>query len=100
VPATLAKQFFDVVSPSSGVVIAIDNFHLARAARFAGAPMEKGAGVALFKKLGEAVKEGEPLYRVYSEHPAEFAFAKAHCGKSCGYEIGSPEHISHAFVQP
>jgi thymidine phosphorylase len=96
----LAGQFFDVSSPASGVVIAIDNFHLARAARFAGAPMEKGAGVSLFKKLGEAVTEGEPLYRVYSEHPAEFAFAKAHCGKSCGYQIGPPEHVSHVFVQP
>jgi thymidine phosphorylase len=51
------------------------NLQMARIARFAGAPMEKGSGVDLLKKLGDVVSKGEPLYRVYAKYPADFQFA-------------------------
>jgi thymidine phosphorylase len=95
----LGERHFDVVSPNAGVVIAIDNFHLARVARYAGAPMEKGAGVDLFKKLGEAVNKGDSLYRVYAQHPAELGFAQTLCLRDCGYGIGSAAEVPRAFVE-
>ena len=94
------KLSFDILSPATGVVIAIDNFHLARVARYAGAPMEKGAGVDLFKKLGDAVNLGEALYRVYSAYPADLSFAHALCESQCGFIIGNSDQIPQTFVEP
>jgi thymidine phosphorylase len=89
----------DILAPSDGVVSAIDNFQMARIARFAGAPMDKGAGVDLFKKLGDPVTKGEPLYRLYAEFPSDFKFALALCEQNSGYIIGQPDDIAKVFVE-
>jgi thymidine phosphorylase len=89
----------DILSPADGVVSAIDNFQMARIARFAGAPMDKGAGVDLFKKLGDSVQKGEPLYRLYAEFPSDFEFALALCEQFSGYTIGQQADIAKAFVE-
>ena len=65
----------DVVAPRDGVVTAIDCLRLARVARLAGAPIDKGAGVDLFKKIGDPVARGEPLYRIHAAFEADFRFA-------------------------
>ena len=78
---------FEVKAERNGVVAAIDNFQLARIARLAGAPMDKGAGVDLLKKLGDPVTEGEALYRVHSEVRADFDFARNLSQRARGYSI-------------
>jgi thymidine phosphorylase len=95
----LAKRTFDVVSADSGVVTGIDNLQLARIARYAGAPMEKGAGVDLFRKLGDAVNAGDALYRVYAEYPADENFARALSAENSGFSVGRAEDIPRAFVE-
>ena len=91
---------FEVSSDRDGVVTAIDNFHMAHIARYAGAPISKGAGVDLYKKLGDKVRMGEALYRVHAEYPADFNFAETLCARSSGYTIGSAADIPEAFVAP
>jgi len=59
-----------------GHVTAIDNQQMARIARLAGAPMDKGAGVDLLRKVGEPVQKGEPLYAIHAEFEADFSFAR------------------------
>ena len=44
---------YPVCADRDGVVTHIDNFQTAKIARIAGAPMDKKAGVDLFKKLGD-----------------------------------------------
>ncbi|MCC7410102.1 MAG: thymidine phosphorylase family protein [Gammaproteobacteria bacterium] len=84
---------FDVHATTSGVVTAIDNLLLARLARLAGAPMDKGAGVDVHRKIGDAVETGDLLYRIHAQFPADFQFAcKAAAGGS-GVSIGSPDEI-------
>ncbi len=78
---------FEATAPRDGVVAAIDNFQLARIARLAGAPMGKGAGVDLFRKLGEPVRAGDALYRVHAEVRADFEFARSLCERDNGYRI-------------
>lgn len=95
----LGKLTHEVLSPADGVVIAIDNLHMAHIARFAGAPMDKGAGVDLFKKLGDKVQKGEPLYRIHAEFPSDFNFALTLCERDIGYSIGKQEQIPKAFVE-
>jgi len=95
----LGKLFHDVLSPVAGVVIGIDNLQMSHIARFAGAPMDKGAGVDIFKKLGDKVKKGEALYRVYAQFPSDFNFALDLCERNNGYLIGEEDQVPKAFVE-
>jgi len=58
---------FDVPAENSGVVLWINNTGLVEVARAAGAPKDKGAGIYLYKKLGDKVKKDEKLFTVYAE---------------------------------
>ena len=89
----------DVLSDADGVVVDIDNLHMAHIARFAGAPMDKGAGVDLFKKLGDRVAAGEPLYRIHAEFRSDFDFAIALSESRSGYSIGSEDQVPRAYVE-
>lgn len=74
-----------VVAGGDGAVAAIDNLQLARIARLAGAPMDKGAGIDLHKKVGETVRRGEPLYTIHAEFQADFEFAIQAARENAGY---------------
>lgn len=88
-PPQIASRHFDVLSVKSGTVTAIDNLQIAHIARLAGAPMDKGAGIYLHKKLHDPVARGEPLYTIYAEFPADFQFAKNASQQHIGYTIGA-----------
>ena len=61
--------------------------------------MDKGAGVDLYKKLGDKVVKNEPLYRIHAEYPADFNFALALCRQDSGFMIGDESQIPKAFVE-
>lgn len=78
----------DIVAGKDGVVKGIDCLRFNRLARLAGAPLDRGAGVELFKKIGDRVQQGEPLYRIYSCAHSEFEFAVTLARANDGYLIG------------
>ena len=80
-------------------MIGIDNLQIATIARLAGAPKVTGAGIDLFRKLGDRVCEGDPLYRIYADYPADLEFAARMSQRSIGYRIGEAEAVPHAFVE-
>lgn len=82
----------DIVANQSGTIVEIDNLILARIARLAGAPMDKGAGVLLVKKLGDRVTAGDPLFRIYAQFPADFEFSTRLATEHSGYRIS--EHAT------
>jgi thymidine phosphorylase len=88
----LAPHSFEVQASQDGVVAAIDNERLVRLARLTGAPKVRGAGVDLYKKLGDRVLRGEPLYRVYAGFPSDVSFALEWANHGNGFAIG--EHVS------
>ena len=79
----------DVRAPRNGVVEAIDCLRLNRLARTAGAPIDKGAGIKVFKKIGDRVEQDEPLYRIYAVDAPEFDLALAGGKSNNGYVVGS-----------
>jgi thymidine phosphorylase len=79
----------DVAAERDGVVTAIDCLGLARIARLAGAPIDKGAGVDLFKKIGDPVQRGEALYRIHAAFEADFRFASRFAADRSGYTIAA-----------
>jgi len=93
------KLTYEVCADQNGVVTQIDNYILAKLARLAGAPIDKGAGVDLLKKLGDEVKKGEPLYRVHAEYQSDFNFARNLTDQESGYRIGKPEDVSKTYME-
>lgn len=95
----LGKLTLEVTAPSGGYVIDIDNYHMSKIARLAGAPMDKGAGVDLLKKLGDEVESGEPMYRIHAEFKSDFNFACAFAEENNGYRIGAKENITKTYLE-
>src|SRR5689334_6669691 len=83
----LGPLTFDVKAATDGIVSGIDCLQLNRLARTAGAPLDKGAGIRLFKKIGSRVEQGEPLYRVHTFDRAECTLAETAAKADSGYAI-------------
>ncbi len=79
----------DITADRDGVVSSIDCYRIARIARLAGAPADKGAGIDLFKKVGDPVQKGEPLYRVHAAHPTDFRFSTEMASADSGYHLAA-----------
>ena len=80
----------DITAPRDGVVEAIDCLRLNRLARTAGAPIDKGAGIKVAKKIGARVAQGEPLYRIHAVDQAQFDLAQAAAWADSGYVVNTP----------
>jgi thymidine phosphorylase len=93
-PSTCRTDFgtltADIPASRDGVVGAIDCLRLNRLARTAGAPIDKGAGIKVFKKIGDRIEQGEPLYRIYAFEQSEFDLAVAAAKLNTGYVIDGP----------
>ena len=87
----LGQLTFDVKAPADGIVSGIDCLQMNRLARTAGAPLDKGAGIRLFKKIGDPVEQGQPLYRVYTFDQPEYALAEASAEADSGYTMTAPK---------
>lgn len=78
----------DILADTDGRVESIDCYRMARIARLAGAPLDKGAGIEIFKKIGEPVESGQPLYRVLSDSGVDFSFAVEATERNSGFQLG------------
>lgn len=70
----------EILAPSSGWIVHIDNAKISEIAKTAGCPRDLGAGIEFIKKK-DAVKQGEPMIRIWSNSEkrltaAEGKFAK------------------------
>lgn len=83
----LGEHQHDVRAQASGRVTAIDCHRIARIARLAGAPMDKGAGIYLQHKIGDQVRKGDALYRIHANSKAGLGFAVDLAGEDTGYAI-------------
>ncbi|MFW9855167.1 MAG: thymidine phosphorylase [Candidatus Thorarchaeota archaeon] len=70
----------EIAAPSSGWIVHIDNAKISEIAKTAGCPRDHGAGLEFIKKK-DAVRQGEPMLRIWSNSEkrltaAEGKFAK------------------------
>jgi len=63
----IGDKTYTFVAQTSGYVTKIDNKAITTIARAAGAPEDKGAGILLHVKVGEKVREGDPLFTIHAE---------------------------------
>lgn len=85
--AVIGHMAHEVVATRAGPVEAIDCLRIANIARLAGAPTDPGAGVELLRRIGEPVRKGDPLYRVYGTDPSDFGFAVEAAGIDSGFRV-------------
>jgi thymidine phosphorylase len=83
----LGSLVHEVTALRAGVVRAIDCQRISRVARLAGAPADPGAGVLLLKQVGDVVRRGDPLYRIYACEAADFGFAVDYAGEEPGFTV-------------
>ncbi|MGN6283724.1 MAG: thymidine phosphorylase family protein [Afipia sp.] len=84
---TLGELQSDILASGDGVVSAIDCLKINRIARIAGAPIDKGAGIRIFKKIGDRVSRGDPLYRIYANDPSEHDLALRASADDTGFSL-------------
>ena len=70
-----AARAHHVRAARSGTVRTIDNMVIAKLGRLSGAPRDPGAGLYLYKHLGDKVKKGEILFSIYSPSHDKLGFA-------------------------
>ncbi|RDE24190.1 thymidine phosphorylase family protein [Motiliproteus coralliicola] len=71
----VANYRYNLLADCAGRVAAIDNRLLSQAAKLAGAPVDKAAGIVIYKHLGDSVKSGETLLTLHAESPGELDYA-------------------------
>jgi len=86
-PKLVGPLTADIRAPQDGTVVGIDCVRVNRLARTAGAPLDRGAGIKLFKKIGDRVERGEPLYRIHAFEPSEYELAVAAAAVDSAYRI-------------
>ncbi len=81
------RHHHEICAPSDGTITAIDCHLIARIARLAGAPMDKGAGIDLLHKVGKEVRRGEALYRIHAHSETGLIFARELATAASGYTV-------------
>ncbi|WP_354107626.1 thymidine phosphorylase family protein [Bradyrhizobium sp. LB14.3] len=90
----LGKLTFDVAAADDGTISEINCLQLNRLGRTAGAPLDKGAGIKLLRKIGDRVEKGQPLYRIYAYDQSELDLATTAAKANCGYTIGTKHPVT------
>ncbi len=83
----------DVKAEKAGTIFWMDNYSLNRIARAAGSPKDKGAGVLIYKKVGERVKKGEKILTIFSEKNRKLKGAEKILEESKIFGIGKSEMV-------
>lgn len=78
---------YEILAPRDGTVASIDCHLIARIARLAGAPMDKGAGIDLLRKVGVPVLSGDALYRIHADTETGLRFARELASEHPGYVV-------------
>ena len=72
----VGEHTVEIESKRSGEVVWIDNHQVVTIARALGTPKHKGAGLCIPKKMGDRVREGEPILKLYADKASKLARAE------------------------
>lgn len=64
---TIGPYHVELYAEEDGYVTEVENAYINRIAKIAGCPAAKQAGIVIEKKIGAQVKEGDLLFRIYSD---------------------------------
>ncbi len=64
-----------ITAKKNATITHIDNKRISKAARIAGAPKDKRAGIYLHAKKGSILKKGDIIYTIFAENPKKLEYA-------------------------
>ncbi len=71
----IGKYTHHVNASHSGIIKHINNKTIAKIARIAGAPLDKGAGIYLYHHVGDYVKKGDKIFTIYAHSEKKLKYA-------------------------
>ena len=71
----LSRYQHPVPARRSGLVAHVNLRSLAKAAKLAGAPADKAAGIEMHVRLGDEVERGQPLFTMHADTTGELHYA-------------------------
>ena len=83
----IGKHVYYVESKKMGHIKEINNIIIAKIARIAGAPVDKGAGMYINKRVNDIVKKKDLLYTVYAESEVKLNLAIEYLKEENGFVI-------------
>jgi AMP phosphorylase len=83
----LGRCRYLIRAKKSGIVKSIDNEVVTHLSRVAGAPKFKGAGLYIYKHVGDEVKKGDKLFKIYTKGKTKLEYAKEILKTSKVFEI-------------
>jgi AMP phosphorylase len=84
----IGKYGLDIHADRAGYVLWINNNQLSAIARAAGAPRDKGAGIYLYKKIGDRAEKDEKLFTIYAEKTRKLKRAKEQLEEEDAVSVG------------
>jgi AMP phosphorylase len=72
----LARYEYDLIAKHDGKVVSVNNLLTAKVARIAGAPENKGAGIYLYRHIGDKVTKGKRLFTVYADSKQKIEYVE------------------------
>lgn len=72
----IGEHSYNYRAYKSGIIRHISNKDIAKIARVAGCPKDKGAGIYLYMHKGDRVKKGDKLFTIYTNTREKLRFAK------------------------
>jgi len=94
----IGEKTLDFQSGDSGQVLWINSSRLVEAARLAGAPKDKGAGLILHKKTGDKVNEGELILSLYAEKTGKLEKARESLHQERAVMVGHRTEMTMAMI--
>ena len=88
-PPEPGPKQMDICAEADGFVASVDCLRVAQLARLSGAPLDRGAGLDILKRVGDEVRKGDPLFRIYSAGSAHFDLAVAAAEEDNGFTVGT-----------
>jgi len=83
----LARFGFDFKAWKKGIISHMDNKSISKIARVAGAPVDKKAGIYLYKHVGDKVNKRDVIFTVYTESKRKLDYARDVLKRIDGIEI-------------
>ncbi len=71
----LGNFTYEFTAQKKGIVSQISNLAISKIARIAGAPKNSGAGIYLYKHIGDKVEKNEKIFTIYAESEQKLKFA-------------------------
>lgn len=87
----IGDKVLTVTADRDGYILWIDNRTIANLARAAGAPKDKGAGILLNVKIGDYVKKGDILFKIFAEKSYKLHFVEKLLEEVMPINIGKPQ---------